>query len=86
MSAPFRPSLGYRLVFPCMHFNMFYGRFCASCVRNKERAIQEVPSVYEPLEDEKSDSKVFYGLATLKGEQYRVGDSVYLPPDAFNFL
>uniref|UniRef100_A0A8C1QZG8 DNA (cytosine-5)-methyltransferase n=1 Tax=Cyprinus carpio TaxID=7962 RepID=A0A8C1QZG8_CYPCA len=60
-------------------------KFCASCVRNKERGVQEVPSVYEPLEDEESDSKVFYGLATLKGEQYRVGDSVYLPPEAFNF-
>ncbi len=85
MSAPFRPCLSYRSVFLCMHFNTFYGRFCASCVRNKERDVQEVPSVYEPLKDEESDSKVFYGLATLKGEQFRVGDSVYLPPEAFNF-
>uniref|UniRef100_A0A672RMW2 DNA (cytosine-5)-methyltransferase n=1 Tax=Sinocyclocheilus grahami TaxID=75366 RepID=A0A672RMW2_SINGR len=60
-------------------------KFCASCVRNREREAQELPNVYEPLEDEESDSKVFYGLATLKGEQHRVGDSVYLPPEAFNF-
>ncbi|RXN04401.1 DNA (cytosine-5)-methyltransferase 1-like protein [Labeo rohita] len=60
-------------------------KFCASCVRNKEREAQEVPCAHEPLEDEESDSKVFYGMATLKGEQYRVGDSVYLPPEAFNF-
>lgn len=44
-----------------------------------------MPHAYEPLEDEESDSKVFYGLASLKGEQYKVGDSVYLPPEAFNF-
>lgn len=41
--------------------------------------------MFELLEDEGSDSKAFYALATLKGEQFRVGDSVYLPPDAFNF-
>lgn len=65
---------------------MFYGRFCASCTRIKERTAQDAPHVYEPLEDEERDSKAFYGLASLKGEQYRVGDSVYLPPDAFNFV
>lgn len=45
-----------------------------------------MPQAYEPLEDEESDSKVFYGLVNYKGEQYKVGDSVYLPPEAFNFV
>lgn len=39
----------------------------------------------EPLEKEDNDSKALYALACFKGEQFRVGDSVYLPPDAFNF-
>lgn len=43
-----------------------------------------MPRVVDPL-DEESDTKVLYSLACLKGEQYRVGDSVYLPPEAFNF-
>ncbi|ROL51170.1 DNA (cytosine-5)-methyltransferase 1 [Anabarilius grahami] len=60
-------------------------KFCASCTRIKEREAQDAPHAYEPLEDEERDSKVFYGLASLKGEQYKVGDSVYLPPEAFNF-
>lgn len=60
-------------------------RFCASCTRNKEQKEQETPHVLDLLEDEESDSKMFYSLACLKGEQYKVGDSVYLPPDAFSF-
>lgn len=64
---------------------MYYGRICASCIRNKEQDVQDTPQAFEHLEDEESDSKAFYALATLKGEQFRVGDSVYLPPDAFNF-
>uniref|UniRef100_A0A3B3ZA64 DNA (cytosine-5)-methyltransferase 1 n=1 Tax=Periophthalmus magnuspinnatus TaxID=409849 RepID=A0A3B3ZA64_9GOBI len=35
-----------------------------------------------PLQD---DGKALYALACFKGEQFKVGDSVYLPPDAFNF-
>uniref|UniRef100_A0A8B9R729 DNA (cytosine-5)-methyltransferase n=1 Tax=Astyanax mexicanus TaxID=7994 RepID=A0A8B9R729_ASTMX len=60
-------------------------KFCASCTRNKEKEEQETPHVFEPLEDEETDSKVFYSLACLKNEQYKVGDSVYLPSEAFNF-
>lgn len=35
--------------------------------------------------DEDNDTKALYALAYFKGEQFKVGDSVYLPPDAFNF-
>lgn len=60
-------------------------RFCGSCARTKEREDQEVPCVFEPLMDKDNDSKVLYALACFKGEQFRVGDGVYLPPEAFNF-
>ena len=39
----------------------------------------------EPLGAEDHDSKAVYAVALFKGAQFRVGDSVYLPPDAFNF-
>lgn len=64
---------------------MFSFRFCGSCARTKERDEQEVPRAFEPLENEDSDSKALYTLACFKGEQFRVGDSVYMPPEAFSF-
>lgn len=60
-------------------------RFCGSCTRIKEREEQETPRAFEPLDDEDKDSKAMYALACFKGEQFRVGDGVYLPPEAFNF-
>lgn len=60
-------------------------RFCGSCSRTNERKEQEVPCAFEPLVDEDNDTKALYALACFKGEQFKVGDSVYLPPDAFNF-
>lgn len=64
---------------------MLYCRFCASCIRSNEQQEQETPRVFDPLEANHNDTKVLYSLACLKGEQYRVGDGVYLPPEAFNF-
>uniref|UniRef100_A0A8C7XGV9 DNA (cytosine-5)-methyltransferase n=1 Tax=Oryzias sinensis TaxID=183150 RepID=A0A8C7XGV9_9TELE len=60
-------------------------RFCGSCARIKERAEQEVPQAFEPLENESGDTKVLYALACFKGEQFKIGDGVYLPPDSFSF-
>lgn len=37
----------------------------------------------EPLDE--GDGKMFYAMATKNGVQYRVGDGVYLLPDAFSF-
>lgn len=37
----------------------------------------------EPLEE--GDGKMFYAMATKNGVQYRVGDGVYLLPEAFSF-
>lgn len=63
----------------------FTFRFCGSCVRTKEREDKDKPRVFEPLENENHDTKALYAMACFKGEQFRVGDSVYLPPEAFNF-
>uniref|UniRef100_A0A7N6AUH6 DNA (cytosine-5)-methyltransferase n=1 Tax=Anabas testudineus TaxID=64144 RepID=A0A7N6AUH6_ANATE len=60
-------------------------KFCGSCARIKEREEQEIPRAFEPLESEDKDSKALYALACFKGEQFRVGDGVYLPPESFNF-
>lgn len=67
-----------------MDIHPFFCRFCGSCVRNKEREEQETPRAFEPLENE-DNSKALYALACFKGEQFKVGDGVYLPPEAFNF-
>lgn len=56
-----------------------------SCTRTQEQEEQETPRVAEPLGAQDHDSKAVYAVALFKGEQFRVGDSVYLPPDAFNF-
>ncbi|KAK2510814.1 Dnmt1 [Columba guinea] len=58
-------------------------KFCMSCTRLDEVRQKEIPKVAEPLEE--GDGKMFYGVATKNGVQYRVGDGVYLLPDAFSF-
>nr|XP_014130918.1 DNA (cytosine-5)-methyltransferase 1 [Zonotrichia albicollis] len=58
-------------------------KFCMSCARLDEVRHKEIPKVAEPLEE--SDGKMFYAVATKNGVQYRVGDGVYLLPDAFSF-
>lgn len=58
-------------------------RFCMSCTRLDEVRHKEIPKVAEPLEE--GDGKMFYALATKNGVQYRVGDGVYLLPEAFSF-
>ncbi|XP_061556979.1 DNA (cytosine-5)-methyltransferase 1 [Phycodurus eques] len=59
-------------------------KFCSSCVRIKEREERDNPRAFEPL-DEEHDSKALYVLACFRGEQFRVGDGVYMPHEAFNF-
>ncbi|KAI1229640.1 hypothetical protein IHE44_0010972, partial [Lamprotornis superbus] len=58
-------------------------KFCMSCARLDEVRHKEIPKVAEPLEE--ADGKMFYAVATKNGVQYRVGDGVYLLPDAFSF-
>ncbi|OXB52588.1 hypothetical protein ASZ78_016903, partial [Callipepla squamata] len=58
-------------------------KFCMSCARLDEVRQKEIPKVAEPLEE--GDGKMFYAMATKNGVQYRVGDGVYLLPEAFSF-
>uniref|UniRef100_A0A672UVW2 DNA (cytosine-5)-methyltransferase n=1 Tax=Strigops habroptila TaxID=2489341 RepID=A0A672UVW2_STRHB len=58
-------------------------KFCMSCTRLDEVRHKEIPKVAEPLEE--GDGKMFYAVATKNGVQYRVGDGVYLLPEAFSF-
>uniref|UniRef100_A0A8C0LKP9 DNA (cytosine-5)-methyltransferase 1 n=1 Tax=Canis lupus dingo TaxID=286419 RepID=A0A8C0LKP9_CANLU len=58
-------------------------KFCVSCARLAEMRQKEIPRVLEQLED--LDNRVLYSSATKNGIQYRVGDGVYLLPEAFTF-
>ncbi|NXD44036.1 DNMT1 methyltransferase, partial [Copsychus sechellarum] len=58
-------------------------KFCLSCARLDEVRHKEIPKVAEPLEE--ADGKMFYAAATKNGVRYRLGDGVYLLPDAFSF-
>ncbi|NXO85266.1 DNMT1 methyltransferase, partial [Sitta europaea] len=49
-------------------------KFCLSCARLDEVRHKEIPKVAEPLEE--ADGKMFYGVATKNGVQYRLGDGV----------
>ncbi|XP_054859328.1 DNA (cytosine-5)-methyltransferase 1 isoform X2 [Eublepharis macularius] len=58
-------------------------KFCMSCTRLDEVRQKEIPKVLEPQEE--SEGKMYYGVATKNGVQYRVGDGVFLLPDSFSF-
>ncbi|XP_077185875.1 DNA (cytosine-5)-methyltransferase 1 isoform X2 [Paroedura picta] len=58
-------------------------KFCMSCTRLDEVRQKEIPKVLEPQEE--SEGKMYYGVATKNGVQYRVGDGVFLLPEAFSF-
>uniref|UniRef100_A0A6J0V8B4 DNA (cytosine-5)-methyltransferase n=1 Tax=Pogona vitticeps TaxID=103695 RepID=A0A6J0V8B4_9SAUR len=58
-------------------------KFCMSCTRLDEVRQKEIPKVIEPQEE--SEGKMFYGMAMKNGVQYRVGDGVFLLPEAFPF-
>ncbi|XP_061469720.1 DNA (cytosine-5)-methyltransferase 1 isoform X4 [Rhineura floridana] len=58
-------------------------KFCMSCTSLDEVRQKEIPKVLELQEE--SEGKMFYSMATKNGVQYRVGDGVFLLPDAFPF-
>jgi len=61
-------------------------KYCESCVRKTTQGQMETTSVGEPLEtDTKSSSKTYYKSCTKSGIQYKVGDCVFLGPEAFSF-
>ncbi|XP_034290201.1 DNA (cytosine-5)-methyltransferase 1 [Pantherophis guttatus] len=58
-------------------------KFCMSCAHLDEARQKEIPKVSESQEE--SEGKMFYSMATKNGVQYRLGDGVFLLPDAFHF-
>ncbi|KAG9430318.1 DNA methyltransferase 1a [Apis mellifera carnica] len=59
-------------------------RFCPACTRLNMLEQFNTPKVYERIEEINS-KEVIYGLVKYKGEDYRVGTTVFLQPDVFNF-
>ncbi|XP_052586847.1 DNA (cytosine-5)-methyltransferase 1-like [Peromyscus californicus insignis] len=58
-------------------------KFCLSCIRLGELRHKEMPKVLEQLDE--VDGRIYCSSVTKNGVVYRVGDSVYLPPEAFTF-
>ncbi|KAK7800480.1 hypothetical protein U0070_024260, partial [Myodes glareolus] len=58
-------------------------KFCLSCIRLGELRQKEMPKVLEQLDE--VDGRLYCSSITKNGVVYRVGDSVYLPPEAFTF-
>ncbi|XP_055457303.1 DNA (cytosine-5)-methyltransferase 1 [Psammomys obesus] len=58
-------------------------KFCLSCIYLGELRQKEMPKVLEQLEE--VDGRLYCSSITKNGVVYRLGDSVYLPPEAFTF-
>ncbi|XP_051011932.1 LOW QUALITY PROTEIN: DNA (cytosine-5)-methyltransferase 1 [Acomys russatus] len=58
-------------------------KFCLSCIRLGELRHKEMPKVLEQLDE--ADGRIRCSSITKNGVVYRLGDSVYLPPEAFTF-
>uniref|UniRef100_A0A8C5LD39 DNA (cytosine-5)-methyltransferase n=1 Tax=Jaculus jaculus TaxID=51337 RepID=A0A8C5LD39_JACJA len=58
-------------------------KFCMSCARLGELRQKEMPKVLEQVDE--VDGRLFYSSVTKNGILYRLGDCVYLPPEAFSF-
>ncbi|XP_035299384.1 DNA (cytosine-5)-methyltransferase 1 isoform X5 [Cricetulus griseus] len=58
-------------------------KFCLSCIRLGELRHKEMPKVLEQLDE--VDGRLYCSSITKNGVVYRIGDSVYLPPEAFTF-
>ncbi|XP_043275334.1 DNA (cytosine-5)-methyltransferase PliMCI-like isoform X4 [Venturia canescens] len=59
-------------------------RFCPACARFGALQQQYTPKVFERGE-EKNSREVEYGLVQYKGNDFRVGNAVYLVPGSFKF-
>lgn len=59
-------------------------RFCPCCIRLDLLKQQDIPKVYNRIE-EKSSKEVIYELVKYKNEEYKVGSAVFLYPQAFQF-
>lgn len=82
-------SLGFQwlpwslLPLQSLEFVLGFYRFCLSCIRLGELRHKEMPKVLEQLDE--VDGRLYCSSITKNGVVYRIGDSVYLPPEAFTF-
>lgn len=58
-------------------------KFCLGCNRIKDLRQKERPKVLEKISE--VDGRLYFSSVTKNGVVYRIGDSVYLPPEAFSF-
>ena len=58
---------------------------CISCHRQNKKHQLETPTLGDALESDGSAGNKIYSSFSLHGIQYRIGDGVYLSPEAFNF-
>ncbi|XP_033200860.1 DNA (cytosine-5)-methyltransferase PliMCI [Bombus vancouverensis nearcticus] len=59
-------------------------RFCPACVRFTTLQCYYTPKVFN-REEEKSSKEVTYSMAKYKGEEFRVGSTVFLMPGAIKY-
>lgn len=58
-------------------------RYCASCIRVGNDQYAELPRAFNKIEEK--DGEVLYGLVKYRNKEYRVGNAVFLNPDALKF-
>nr|XP_054770266.1 DNA (cytosine-5)-methyltransferase PliMCI-like [Lytechinus pictus] len=60
-------------------------RFCSCCLKLERIQEKEKPSPGAKLEDDDDSTKIMYSSCHFKGNEFKLGDGVYLLPEAFSF-
>nr|Q27746.1 RecName: Full=DNA (cytosine-5)-methyltransferase PliMCI; AltName: Full=DNA methyltransferase PliMCI; Short=DNA MTase PliMCI; Short=M.PliMCI; AltName: Full=Dnmt1; AltName: Full=MCMT [Paracentrotus lividus]CAA90563.1 DNA (cytosine-5-)-methyltransferase [Paracentrotus lividus] len=60
-------------------------RFCSCCLKNERAQEKETARPGAKLEDQDDSSKVLYSSWHYKGNEFQIGDGVYLLPEVFSF-
>uniref|UniRef100_A0A8C6W4E4 DNA (cytosine-5)-methyltransferase n=1 Tax=Nannospalax galili TaxID=1026970 RepID=A0A8C6W4E4_NANGA len=58
-------------------------KFCLGCIRLTDLKQKEMPKALEQINE--VDGRLYFRSVTKNGVLYRIGDNVYLPPEAFSF-
>lgn len=65
--------------------NCFDERYCPCCDRESRKKKLNTPQLMEELEDENTDSKVYYRKFLWMEQEFAIGDCVYINPEAYKF-
>eukprot|EP00057_Strongylocentrotus_purpuratus_P012708 XP_011667182.1 PREDICTED: DNA (cytosine-5)-methyltransferase PliMCI isoform X1 [Strongylocentrotus purpuratus] len=60
-------------------------RFCSCCLKMERIQEKESPRPGAKLEDQEDSSRITYSSCHFKGNEFQIGDGVYLLPEAFSF-